>query len=129
MAAPDSVKQALVAEAADDFLGFWEVLWVVCNDLAVTGKKEQRGRTLQIVRDLLAEGLLVPGFPIGEGPDFDSWDVSVDEAMKRFKEAWDALDDDPFTGDIAWFVATPKGELWLKEHSEPAPNSRPKSES
>ena len=103
------VKRALVAEAAEDFLGFWLVLAFVRDDLGIKDKPADRELTLEIVRELLTEGLLAPGFPIDQGPEFDAWDLPVDEAMARFEASWDDLDEDPFAGDIVWFIATPKG--------------------
>lgn len=109
MATLTDVKRDLVAEAAEDFLGFWLVLSQVQNVLGVEEKPTDRELTLKIVRELLVEDLLLPGSPIDQGPDFDPWNLPVDEAMSRLEKAWDELDDEPFTGDIAWFTATPKG--------------------
>ena len=114
------VKRNLVAEAAEDFLGFWLVLAFVHDALGVREKPSDRELTLEIVRELLAEDLLVPGFPIDQGPEFDAWDLPVEEAMARFEQAWDELNDDPFTNDIAWFIATPKGKEWLKSQATEA---------
>lgn len=114
MATLDDVKRNLVAEAAEDFLGFWLVLAFVQDDLGLREAPADRELTLEIVRDLLTDGLLVAGFPIDEGPEFDAWDLPADQAMARIEEAWSRLDHEPFTGDVAWFVATAKGEEWLR---------------
>ncbi len=116
----EQLKIALVAEGVEDFLGLWEFLWEARETLGVTESPRDREVALDLVRDLLEEGLIQPGAPIDQGPGFDPWELSPSEALKRIEAEWDLLDDDPFTGDIVWFVTTPKGENWLRTKQGPA---------
>ncbi len=115
----ETIKSNIVAEGAEDFVGFWEVLAQVRDLLGVSDPAAAKEETLGIVRDLLESDLIVPGFPIDLGPEFASWKMPVDEAISWMRREWDQLKEDPFTGDICWFIATDHGKDWLKAHRLP----------
>ena len=111
----ETIKLNVVAESGEDFVGIWEVLRDVQELLGIHDGAAAKAETLSIVRDLLEADLIVPGFPIGLGPGFQPWRLPPDEAVSWMKRAWDQLREEPFTGDICWFISTDKGKAWVVE--------------
>src|SRR5713101_5599579 len=114
MTKTDMIKVNILAEGAEDFVGFWEILKQVEELLDISDSTAARKETLRLVREWLGDDLIVPGFPIDNGPEFAAWTLPLDDALRWMEEAWDALDGEPFTGDICWFVTTPRGREWLR---------------
>jgi hypothetical protein len=110
----DTVIVNIVAESGEDFVGIWEVFKQVREVMGVADRAAAKDETLRIVRELLEAGLIVAGFPIDLGPDFAPWQLPTDEAISWMRKAWDRLKEDPFTGDICWFITTDKGREWVK---------------
>jgi hypothetical protein len=118
----DTLKYNLLAEGAEDFLGLWEILWEVHHTLGVVGVAEARAKTIELIRGYLEEGLVIPGLPIGNGPDFAPMDLTPEEAIAAIESAWRELQREPVAGDICWFTTSDRGKQWVlrycEEHSE-----------
>jgi hypothetical protein len=112
----DSIKFDLLTEGGEDFLGLWEFLWEVHEILGITDAEDARAKTLGIIRGYLEEGLIAPGFPIENGPDFAAWDLPPDETIAMIVGEWDRLEREPVMGDILWFITTDRGKEWLQSH-------------
>ena len=116
MSIPLGIKLDLLSEGRDDFLGLWEILWVVTETLGVDDDIAAKKQTLGIVWELLVEGHLQVGDVAPGGASLTAWEVPVDEAIDRIAVAWNFLRREPRTGEIAWFETTRKGEEWLAAH-------------
>ncbi len=110
------VISVLLAEGGEDYLGLWQFLWEVRETLGIEDPRQARAKTMELVGRCLAHELIAPGFPVGSGPGFDPWNLPAAEALERIRVEWDALENEPFTGDVCWFVTTSKGKEWLARY-------------
>lgn len=77
-----------------------------------TGVQEQ---ALQVLKDLLQEDLVEAGIPHFRREDFEAWNLSTQEIIKRINSEWGQLGRTPIVGDIVWFRLTSRGEKIAKE--------------
>ena len=101
----EEIKDQLLLEALDDWVGLWDVLGYF-EDLPESARKRS---TLAAVDEMLRSGWFEAGFPTLDGT-FEAWPLSVDASLRRISDEWAELGKDPSLGDIAWFNLTPLGE-------------------
>jgi hypothetical protein len=80
-------------------------------------------QTLDMIRELVGEGLFVLGVPTRRG-DFSAWDLPLDVAMLKIEDAYVKNFDDRWSWTtMAWMSQTEKGkklalELYHSDDSE-----------
>jgi hypothetical protein len=114
----DEIEYSILAEGSEDFVGLWEVYEKVYAALAEPSPQKARLWTLSLVENWLARGLVSVGEPESTGERFNSWPGSATELACRMADAWDRLEGEPFTGDVCWLIATPKGKEWVRQYRE-----------
>ena len=109
-----SIVNRLLREAADDWVGVWELPWMARS---IGGAQDPEGvlrLSLQVIRKTLEEGLIEVGDVTEDG--FRPWGVSAEEACCRIEREWRRFPDGPKLGDMScWFNLTPKGRKLLAE--------------
>ena len=102
---PDEVLESLVDECHQDHVDLWEIVNAVQFDLGANDPTETRALTLRLVHSLLDERGMRVGHPAPEDRHFVSWELPLDEAVRRIEREWSALGHEPDIGEIAWFTS------------------------
>lgn len=100
----------------DDWVYLAGVSSVVIEHLGLS-PLEAREPTLELVRELLCDGLMVAGDVTEDG--FLPWPLSASEAMERIECELKELGRPPGLGEIAWLQNSPLGQR-LAEATLPA---------
>jgi len=104
----------LLMEAADDWVGIWELPWMARS---IGGAQDPEGAlnlSLQAIRETLDNGLVEVGDVTEVG--FRPWGVTSDEACHRIEREWRRFPDGPRLGDMScWFNLTERGRECLGE--------------
>jgi hypothetical protein len=103
------IRQELLAEGQDDYVGLWDVVWILRRTKPRLADDEIRGVALEVLRPLLSEGLMEPG-RLQEKGGFLAWTCTPEEALLRIDEEWRALGQDPNIGEVCWFSNTSAGD-------------------
>ena len=103
------VRQELLLEGQDDYVGLWEIAWILRRSKPSYGADEIREVALEILKPLLGEGLMEPGL-LRENGGFHAWTCTPEEALVRIDEEWRALGQDPNIGQVCWFSNTAAGD-------------------
>ena len=77
--------------------------------------KNLKKATLNIILELLEEGLIQAGCPREEDGFFKQKKGAPKNIVDDIKKEWNELDEDPSIGDIIWFYITEKGTKKLME--------------
>lgn len=96
------VKSQLRAEGEEDFIGLWEVVRSVQDDVPDADAATVRQISLEIVDELLASGDWEAGFPAEDGRSFEAWTLAPGAASERIRGEWEQLGREPNIGEIAW---------------------------
>lgn len=113
-------KADILIEGLDDSIGIWEIAAVVRGELPRPDDRAVRAASLEIVEDVLEEGLMRPGFPTREGA-FEALQKTPRETLERVEREWDELRRDPDVGEGIWFDLTEKGEEYARMLEESSP--------
>jgi len=116
----ETAKREILAECDRDHVGLWWVIKLIRQESARTHGNEQR-ETLDVLKGLLEEGLILVGQPTVEG-DFLVWDTSPIDSIEHMREEWNQLGREPRLGEVAWFT-TPRrrADADLTGSREPLP--------
>lgn len=106
MTALETIRDDLISECRDDFVGIWSVLWQVKNRIGTQDPLELQRLTLELIHDLLETRTVQAGTFGPGGKQFRSWNVPPEQAVDAIKQEWDALGREPNIGDIA-YLTTP----------------------
>jgi hypothetical protein len=109
MTALADIRQELLAEGQDDYVGLWEVAWILRRSKPSYTGDEIREVALEVLGPLLSEGLMEPG-SLQEKGGFLAWTCTPEEALARIDEKWRALGQDPNIGEVCWFSNTSAGD-------------------
>jgi hypothetical protein len=103
--------QAFIDESESDNVGLWEIIWHLRELAKVTDLAKRRASAIDIVRQLLGTGEVVPAQydPDGSG-DYVIWDIDNDAAIRRIESEWDALGREPNVAEIVLFISKQKAE-------------------
>jgi hypothetical protein len=110
----ERVKDGLLIEGLQDWIYLSEVhqQFVSAGDTERPPHEVQE-LTLNMIRELVSEGLFVLGTPVGpkRNPRFASWDLPLDEAMAKIEHAYVThFDDRRNWTTMCWLNLTDKGE-------------------
>ena len=108
------LKKEFFTSFLDDWIGLWELIYMVKNIIELTEQKEVKKFLLEFVLDLLKENLILAGFPHTDG-SFQKWEGKPKEIVMRIKQDWENLDKEVNVGDVIWFDITEKGEALLNK--------------
>ena len=97
----------------DDWIQAAEIASVARTIGAAVTEVEVRDLSLRLVRELIGQDLMEVGAVTESG--FTSWEISVDQALRRIEQEWRALPKGPDLGDVCWLNLTKKGEVQAKE--------------
>ena len=99
----DSIIADFEKDAAIDFIGLWELVRVVKENLDKTKEEDLQLLTLDLLKRMLPRGFRV-GYLSSSGNALEPWpDQQPTNVVARIKTEWNALDREPNIGDIAWF--------------------------
>jgi hypothetical protein len=121
----DLVKVNLLIEGLQDYISLGEVHGdFFGHDAAHAPPIPQvQKQTLDMIRELVGEGLFVLGVPTRRG-DFTAWDLPLDVAIAKIADAYVKNFDDRWSWtNMAWMSQTEKGkklalELYHSDDSE-----------
>jgi hypothetical protein len=113
----EEVLEDLVEEGREDFVGLWEVIRYVREDLEVEDDAEVRRVTLGLAEEMLKRHGMLAGVPSRDWGDFLAWDLPPDQVIRRIEAEWLALGRDPSLWEVVWFIA-PERARWLRAGRE-----------
>ena len=108
------VRDDFLSESHEDFVGLWSLIWRIKNEMGATDPKSVRAHSMEILRELLSEGLIKAGMPNEEG-ELAEWQENSEQIVKRIEGEWDQLGREPDIGDIVWFTTTEKGNTHIEQ--------------
>ena len=113
----DLVKQNLLIEGLMDAISLGEVhtAFMYGNHSPKRPLREAQALTLDIIRELVSEGLFVLGVPSRQG-QFEPWDLPLHVAMAKIEDAYVKNFDDRWGWTtIVWMDQTEKGKKLAQE--------------
>jgi len=109
MRALSDIRQELLVEGQDDYVGLWEVAWILRRSEPSYTDDEIREVALESLRPLLCEGLMEPG-ALQDNGGFQAWMCTPEEALAKIDKEWRGLGKDPNIGQVCWFRNTDSGD-------------------
>jgi hypothetical protein len=103
------LEREILEELKDDYVGAWDVAWLVSDDLGTEDPTEVRECALGLLERMLLFGEIRAGAATDEG-EFEPWPEPPGEALHKIRERWERLERTPTLGEVAWFDLTPFGE-------------------
>ena len=92
----------LVADAAEDYVGLWQLVNRTTSVLGSEDEASVINNTLLLVRELLSRGLVAGD--LEESGGFAAWaNQSTDYVVSRIESEWKVIGGPPDIGDICWF--------------------------
>ncbi|MHA7650061.1 hypothetical protein ACX9NE_09985 [Mycobacterium sp. ML4] len=128
-AAHDWVREGLLIEGLRDWIHLSEMhslfMW---HTGPPRPAHEVQQLTLNMIRELVSEGLFVLGVPRGRRkPQFEAWDLPLDAAMAEIEDAYVTHFDDVWGWrTVCWLDLTEKGKKLALElyHADETESSR-----
>lgn len=117
------LKDDLLEHCKLDYVGLWVVFSTVREGLLMENDNEVKKASLEVIRDLLEDGLVVVGDIDWELEILVPWTSEPKETLARIREEWDRIGRDPDHLEICWLTTTQKGDRWVEEHMENAPTN------
>lgn len=99
------LREMIIEECKNDYVGLWAVIFDVKELFNKKNADEIKDITLQIIKKLLDENLIVAGFPTKDGRNFAKWNYSAGEIIYRIRKEWDTLHRDPDIDEVVWFTS------------------------
>lgn len=109
------IKRDLLLEATEDVYRFWSLVEDVRDAFS---EDEVRDMILDIVSSLLKEELVYAADLDAERGEFTRWSLNAKESLDRIKSRWSPSVDLAEIDEVAWFIATPKGDAWTERYYE-----------
>jgi hypothetical protein len=98
----EAVRSKILRHAESDYVGLWVIIKILGEEFGII-EDSLRGQTLDVVRELLACGLLA-GDPPYSATGYTPWqDQRPDAVIDRIRAEWIALGRTPNIPDIVWF--------------------------
>jgi len=109
MRALADIRQELLTEGRGDYVGLWEIAWILRRSQPSYTADEIREAALEVLGFLLCGGLMEPGI-LQENGGFLAWKCTPEKALARIDKEWRALGQDPNIGQVCWFSNTSAGD-------------------
>lgn len=103
------VRRELLLEGLTDYVGVWEVSWILRRLMPSRTTDEIRDTAMEVLDPLIREGLIEVG-TLREHGGFLAWTCTAEQALVRIDEEWRSLGQDPNIGQICWFSNTASGD-------------------
>ena len=100
-----TLRQHILNECRDDEVGLWSVFWTAQYLMPHADDDLVHRLSLDVLQELMTDGLIMAGVPKPDGQGFERWDLSVPETMDRIAREMDELGHPPNIGDVVWFTA------------------------
>lgn len=119
-------KNRLKQKCIDELLVLASIDWIYAADVASVvlergypvGNEKNRQLSLDIIRELLTQGLMRPGLVTENG--FIAWTLPTIQAIRKIEEEWGRLGRrGPEISEICWFELTKEGFRRAHELSPP----------
>ena len=109
MSALWDIRREILVEGLEDYVGLWQLPWILRRKKPDSTDDEVREQALEIVGSLLREGLVEPG-ALQENGGFLAWTCTPRESLARIDKEWRELGQDPNIGQVCWFSNTASGD-------------------
>jgi hypothetical protein len=97
------IADEFLKEAAHDYIGLWAISGAVRWGLELSDNAQVKARTLDVVRILLAHGLLAGDFDYGNSKLYFWNERDADSVVARIDREWDPAHGDPSLPEsICW---------------------------
>jgi hypothetical protein len=102
----ETVLEQIAGWCEDDWVGLWEIVAYVAEDLGVEDPEKQLELTAALVKELLKRGLRAGDSPLhNTGARFLPWrDQDPDTVTAFITQQWKRNDAYPSWGDGPWFA-------------------------
>jgi hypothetical protein len=104
----EKIRQWILDDAKEDYVDLGFIVGFVQTGLNTENRaefiypgSEIQKVTLEVIRSLLEDKLLVAGIPTSDGR-FTAWTGDVQNIMERIRREWDKLSRNPVPGDVVW---------------------------
>ncbi|HQU43289.1 MAG TPA: hypothetical protein PK867_10785 [Pirellulales bacterium] len=99
------MKRDLLDEMADDHVGLWVVAGYMADEMPGADESLIRGRTLDVLAELLESDRIEAGFPDSNGRDFHPWPFPAQAVIGHIASCWKDDGPRPKPGEVCWFTA------------------------
>lgn len=113
----DKLEREFLGDLREDYCGIWELADLIEEELGTGDTTVIRESTMDVVRDMLARDLMLPGLALNDG-NFSPWSMAPFEAADKINAEWEALGRTPTLGEGVWFDLTPTGEAYAERLGE-----------
>lgn len=103
------IQSKILIEGIDDYVGLWEVAWLLRQEDPSWTSEEIKKRCLEVLGPLLRVGYIKPG-RLREDGGFVEWQLNPVESLSRIDREWQCLAPDPDFSQICWFNNTDDGD-------------------
>ena len=103
----ETAVQQIEAWAQSDWIGLWEIVAYVSEDLGdEVSEEDQLELIVSVVKGLLERGLCAGDSPVENvGPEFVPWrDQDPDTIAARIRQGWERNSEFPAWDDGPWFT-------------------------
>jgi hypothetical protein len=98
----DKLVEDFEQDAAIDYIGLWELVRVVAENIEDKTEENIRKGTIDLLRAMLSRGFKAGGFTPAK--EWKLWlDQDTDTIICRIEADWDSLGRVPTVGEIVWF--------------------------
>lgn len=113
----NSIKESMLLVGLSDYMHLGDPIFRITGGFPLKKPLPEgvREQSLQIIKELLAEGLIEAGSLVNRDPRFEPWNLSPRETIIRIEEKWDELDPTEIANFIVWFRLTPSGQKVAEE--------------
>lgn len=102
--AVDEVRAATLSMLSDDFVGVWQIPWVIVRLYPTFDEDKIRVITLRVVEDLLAARMMRAGQLVESGRRFSDSGLSPKEVAALIETEWHRQGRAPNVGEVIWFA-------------------------
>ena len=99
-----SLKQHILTECDEDYVGLWSIIRDVEESLSTSDETAIREKTLNLLHDMLVAGEIKAGFPTDDGTGFRSLRLTPEKVIEQIENDWPAGARRPTIGEGVWFT-------------------------
>jgi hypothetical protein len=104
-------RDEVLTDGLIDWVELDQIHWYVARENAGTAVSVIQGKTLELIRSLVSDGLFELGDLKGEGARFTAWNIPLDESIQRIRDVYVTNFDDENTWPwFCWLDLTEKGQ-------------------
>lgn len=104
-------RDEVLTDGLIDWVALERVHWQVSQENVGKPLPVIQGKTIDLIRSLVSDGLFEVGDLKGENGRFAAWDIPLDESIRRIRDVYTTkFDDDKEWWFYCWLDLTEKGE-------------------